>query len=118
MNRRQEERVADLGRAFQDAVADIVNLEEPAQDEAPALEVCERIEAYEREEVCRPMPAAYPRLAQHEIKITQAHNGFIVSAGCQIFVFEKFETASKYIAMYFQDPEGIEQRHREKTLFK
>jgi hypothetical protein len=118
MNRRQEERVADLGRAFQEAIADIVNLGESAQDEAPAFEAYERIEAYEREEVCRPMPSpAYPRLAQHEIKITQAHNGFIVSAGCQIFVFEKFETASKYMAMYFQDPEGTEQKHREATLF-
>jgi hypothetical protein len=117
MNRRQEERVADLGRAFHEAVADIVNLGESAQDEMPALEVCERIEAYEREEVCRSSPSpAYPRLAQHEIKITQAHNGFIVSAGCQIFVFEKFEKASKYIAMYFQDPEGTEQKHREGTL--
>ncbi len=115
MNRRQEERVADLGRAYQETNADIPNLREPAQDEMPALEAYE----YEREEVCRSSPSpAYPRLAQHEIKITQAHNGFIVSAGCQIFVFEKFETASKYIAMYFQDPEGIEQRHREKTLFK
>lgn len=111
MNRRQEERVADLGRAFQEAISDIINLGESAQDEMPALEAYE----YEREEVYMP---AYPRLAQHEIKITQAHNGFIVSAGCQIFVFEKFETASKYIAMYFQDPEGTEQKHREKTLFK
>jgi hypothetical protein len=68
----------------------------------PALEAYE----YEREEVCRSSPSpAYPRLSQHEIKITQAHNGFIVSAGCQIFVFEKFEIASRYIAMYFQDPE-------------
>jgi hypothetical protein len=112
MNRRQEERVPGIGRAFPEAVADIVNLEESAQDETPALE------AYDREEVCRSMPSpAYPRLAQHEIKITQAHNGFIVSAGCQIFVFEKFETASKYIAMYFQDPEGIEQKHQKGTLF-
>ena len=112
MNRRQEERVADLGRAFYEAVADIVNLGEPAQDETPALE------AYEREEVCRSIPSpAYPRLAQHEIKITHAHNGFIISAGCQIFVFEKFEIASRYIAMYFQDPEGTENKHREGTLF-
>jgi hypothetical protein len=114
MNRRQEERIADLGRAFHEAVADIVNLGESAQDEMPALEAYE----YEREEVCRSSPSpAYPRLAQHEIKITQAHNGFIVSAGCQIFVFEKFEIASRYIAMYFQDPEGTENKHREGTLF-
>jgi hypothetical protein len=113
MNRRQEERVADLGRAFQEAIADIINLGEPAQDEVPVPML-----AYDREEVCRTSPSpAYPRLAQHEIKITQVHNGFIVSAGCQTFVFEKFETASKYLAMYFQDPEGTEQKHREGTLF-
>jgi hypothetical protein len=113
MNRRQEERVADLGRAFQETNADIPNLREPAQDEVPVP-----MEAYDREEVCRTSPSpAYPRLAQHEIKITQAHNGFIVSAGCQIFVFEKFEIASRYIAMYFQDPEGTENKHREGTLF-
>jgi hypothetical protein len=112
MNRRQEERVADLGRAFHEAVADIVNLGEPTPIEEPALV------AYEREEVCRTSPApAYPRLAQHVINIQQVHNGFIVSAGCQTFVFEKFETASRYMTMYFQDPEGTEQKHREATLF-
>jgi hypothetical protein len=112
MNRRQEERVADLGRAFQDAVKSIINLEESILVEEPALE------AYDREEVCRTSPApAYPRLAQHVINIQQVHNGFIVSAGCQTFVFEKFETASRYMIMYFQDPEGTEQKHREGTLF-
>jgi hypothetical protein len=114
MNRRQRERVADLERTFQEAIA-IVNLGKPAQDEAPALE------AYDREEVCReesmPMPA-YPSLAQHEINIRQVHNGFIVSAGCQTFVFEKFETASKYIKMYFDNPSEVEDKHREGTLFK
>ena len=113
MNRRQEERVADLGRAYQETNADIPNLREPAQDEVPVP-----MEAYDREEVCRTSPsAAYPRLAQHVINIQQVHNGFIVSAGCQTFVFEKFETASRYMTMYFQDPEGTEQKHREGTLF-
>jgi len=120
MNRRQEERIADLGRAFQEAITDIIHTGE---------EVAQPMEAYEDEIVdCEPeqerlslprptTPSAYPPLASHEIKITQAHNGFIVSAGCQIFVFEKFETASRYILMYFQDPEGTEQKHREGTLF-
>ena len=113
MNRRQEERVADLGRAFQETNADIPNLREPAQDEVPVP-----MEAYDREEVCRTSPApAYPSLSQHVINIQQVHNGFIVSAGCQTFVFEKFETASRYMTMYFQDPEGTEQKHREGTLF-
>ena len=69
MNRRQEERVADLGRAFHEAVSDIINMEEPTQIEEPALEVCERIEAYEREEVCRPMPVVdmNDKLAQYDV---------------------------------------------------
>lgn len=113
MNRRQEERVADLGRAFQEAISDIINLGESAQYEAPALEV------YEREEVCRPMPVLDMnyKLAQYDVTIKHVHNGFIVSVGCQTFVFEKFETANKYIALYFQDPEGTEKKHREGTLF-
>jgi hypothetical protein len=59
----------------------------------------------------------YPSLANHDINIRQVHNGFIVSAGCQTFVFEKFEIASRYMTMYFQDPEGTEKKHRDGTLF-
>ena len=111
MNRRQEERVADLGRAFQEAMADIIDIGEEISDGMEEVK-----QAYEAEP--RPtVPSAYPSLAQHSISIQQVHNGFIVSAGCQTFVFEKFEIASRYIAMYFQDPEGIEKKHQEGTLF-
>jgi len=111
MNRRQEERVADLGRAFQEALRDIIRMGEEISD---GMEVVEQ--AYETE--FRPTATpAYPPLAQHAINIQQVHNGFIVSAGCQTFVFEKFETASRYMTMYFQDPEGTEKKHRDGTLF-
>ena len=112
MNRRQRERVEDLGRAFQEALTDIINMGE---------EVSDRVEAVEREYEAELRPtatSAYPSLAQHEINIRQVHNGFIVSAGCQTFVFEKFETASKYIKMYFYNPSEVEDKHREGTLFK
>jgi hypothetical protein len=112
MNRGQRERVEDLGRAFQDALTDIINMGE---------EVSDRTEAVGREYESEPGPIsmpAYPSLAPHEINIRQVHNGFIVSAGCQTFVFEKFETASKYIKMYFDSPSEVEDKHREGTLFK
>ena len=109
MNRRQEERVADLGRAFQEAITDIIHMGEEVRDR----EVTQ--EPVPEEEIMIESP--YPALAQHEINIRQVHNGFIVSAGCQTFVFEKFETASKYMAMYFRDPEGTEKKHRDGTLF-
>jgi hypothetical protein len=116
MNRRQEERVADLGRAFQEALRDIIDMGEevsvepypenynPRYDEAPPIEM--------------PVEISHPLLASYEINIRQVHNGFIVNAGCQRFVFEKFETASKYIEMYFKDPNGTEKKHCEGTLFK
>jgi len=111
MNRRQEERVADLGRAFQEALTEIINTGEEISDGMEEVN-----QAYEAEP--RPtVPSAYPSLVQHSISIQQVHNGFIVSVGCQTFVFEKFETASRYMTMYFQDPEGTENKHREGTLF-
>jgi len=112
MNRRQEERVADLGRAFQEALGDIIRMGEETSDGMEEVE-----QAYEAEPRPTATPA-YPSLAQHVINIQQVHNGFIVSAGCQTFVFEKFETASRYMTMYFQDPEGTEKKHREGTLFR
>ena len=114
MNRRQEERVADLGRAYQETNADIPNLREPAQDEVPVP-----MEAYDREEVCRTSPSpAYPRLAQHVINIQQVHNGFIVSAGCQTFVFESFDKLAKYMAIYYDDPQGTYKKHYKGELLK
>jgi hypothetical protein len=128
MNRRQEERVADLGRAFHEAVENIINLGESAQDEAPALEVCERyapveeteIESYEREEVCRPMPVVdmNDKLAQYDVTIKHVHNGFIVSVGCQTFVFESFDKLSNYMAIYYNDPRGAYEKHYKGELIK
>jgi hypothetical protein len=112
MNRRQRERVPGIGRAFPEAVEDIINLEEPAQDETPSLE------AYDREEDCRPMPVVdmNDRLAQYDVNIKHVHNGFIVSVGCQTFVFESFDKLAKYMAIYYDDPREVEDKHRKGTF--
>jgi hypothetical protein len=117
MNRRQEERVADLGRAFHDAVESIINLEESILVEEPALE------AYEREEVCREESIPGPidmndKLAQWDVNIKHVHNGFIVSVGCQTFVFETFDKMAKYMAIYYNDPRGAFEKHHNGELLK
>jgi len=111
MNRRQQEQVEDLGRAFTEAIAGIIEMGEEV------LETEENMRVYVPEEEPALIRGAYPPLASHTINIQQVHNGFIVSAGCQTFVFEKIETASRYMTMYFQDPEGTEKKHRDGTLF-
>jgi hypothetical protein len=117
MNRRQRERLEDLGRAFQDAVENIINLEESILVEAPAFE------AYEKEEVCReesiPMPVDMnDKLAQYDVTIKHVHNGFIVSVGCQTFVFESFDKMTTYMAMYYDDPRGTYEKHYKGELLK
>ena len=112
MNRRQRERVEELGRAFQDAVESIINLEESILVEEPALE------AYDRKEDCRPMPVVdmNDKLAQYDVTIKHVHNGFIVSVGCQTFVFESFDKLAKYMAIYYDNPSEVEDKHRKGTF--
>jgi hypothetical protein len=112
MNRRQRERLEELVRAFQDAVESIINLEESILVEEPALE------AYDREEDCRPMPVVdmNDKLAQYDVTIKHVHNGFIVSVGCQTFVFESFDKLAKYMAIYYDNPSEVEDKHRKGTF--
>jgi hypothetical protein len=114
MNRRQRERLEDLGRVFHDAVESIINLEESILVEEPALE------AYDREEDCRPMPVVdmNDKLAQYDVTIKHVHNGFIVSVGCQTFVFESFDKLAKYMAIYYNDPRGTYEKHYKGELLK
>jgi hypothetical protein len=117
MNRRQEERVADLGRAFQDALEEIIYKGELPQEGEPALE------AYDREEVCREESIPIPvdlndKLAQYDVTIKHVHNGFIVSVGCQTFVFESFDKMTTYMAMYYDDPRGTYEKHYKGELLK
>jgi hypothetical protein len=112
MNRRQRERVEDLGRAFQDALTDIINMGE---------EVSDRTEAVGREYESEPGPMPRPidmndKLAQYDVTIKHVHNGFIVSVGCQTFVFESFDKLAKYMAIYYDDPSEVEDKHRKGTF--
>ena len=112
MNRRQRERVEDLGRAFQDALTDIINMGE---------EVSDRTEAVGREYESEPGPMPMPigmndKLAQYDVTIKHVHNGFIVSVGCQTFVFESFDKLAKYMAIYYDDPSEVEDKHRKGTF--
>jgi hypothetical protein len=69
-------------------------------------------------EVMEPVRAEESRVADYKVEISQVNNGFIVNVGCQTFVFEKFETASKYMDLYFQNPSETTRKHYEGTLFK
>jgi hypothetical protein len=57
------------------------------------------------------------RISPYNLTIEQVNNGFIVKVGCQTFVFEKFETACKYMTMYYNDVEGTRKKHVNGTLF-
>ena len=102
MNRRTRERLNDLAAALENIVGDNYEVvDDPNMEAIPT-----------------PVEVSHPLLAAYEINIRQVNNGFIVNVGCQTFVFEKFETAVKYIDLYFQDPSGMEKKHYEGTLFK
>jgi hypothetical protein len=122
MNRRQVERVEDLGRAFQEAIGDIINM---GEEELVEIEDDSEMAMTEPDFRPRlplpepqPSPAVEHRVSDYEVSIRQVNNGFVVTVGCQTFVFEKFETASKYMAMYFENPSETIRKHYEGTLFK
>lgn len=116
MNRRQRERVEDLGRAFTQAMEDIIDGE---QDRITT----ERVHECEGAEMTEPVPMPLPvdmnaNLVQYDVNIKHVHNGFIVSVGCQTFVFESFDKLSKYMAIYYDDPRGTYEKHYKGELFQ
>lgn len=120
MNTRQRERVADLGRAFQSALEEIIDMEDNDIQEDSYM-------SYPREEeVCGGEPGPTPlraasmdeKLAQYEVNIRQVHNGFIVNVGCQTFAFETFDKLTKYMKMYYEDPQGTYKKHYKGELIK
>jgi hypothetical protein len=58
------------------------------------------------------------KLAQYDVTIKHVHNGFIVSVGCQTFVFESFDKMTTYMAMYYDDPRGTYEKHYKGELLK
>ena len=113
MNRRQEERVADLGRAFQDALEEIINMGEgETRNDREVYEQPIPIEEEYEYEQPTPFPVDMnDKLAQYDVTIKHVHNGFIVSVGCQTFVFESFDKLAKYMAIYYNDPRGTYEKH-------
>jgi hypothetical protein len=105
MNRRQRERVEELNAAFQNELRSIME-----DDPATTLNVpTERLE---------PIPDENMGVAPYNVDIRQVANGFSVNVGCQTFVFEKFETASKYMEMYFAEPHETLRKFHKGELFK
>ena len=108
MNTRQRERVADLGRAFQSALEEIIDMGEGETRN-------------DREEYEQPIPMPVDmnaNLAQYDVNIKHVHNGFIVQVGCQTFVFESFDKLSNYMAIYYNDPRGTYEKHYKGELLK
>jgi hypothetical protein len=133
MNRRQQEQIADLGRAFQSSLEEIIDMGEDEirtgsdylrNDREETL--VRREEEYEQpipieEEYEQPMPMPVDmndKLAQYDVNIKHVHNGFIVGVGCQTFVFESFDKLSKYMAIYYDDPRGTYEKHYKGELLK
>ena len=71
------------------------------------------------EEEIRPMPVGLDaKLAHYDVNIKHVHNGFIVSVGCQTFVFETFDKMAKYMAIYYDDPQGAYEKHYKGEFIK
>jgi hypothetical protein len=47
----------------------------------------------------------------HEIKIKKVNRGFIVTVGCQTFVFEQEKELFTAISEYFKDPEKAKKKY-------
>jgi hypothetical protein len=114
MNRRQEERLAELNVAYQNEVRNI--MEDDVIREAEPMEMV-------MESPTPPTPIGTEeesmqcRISPYNLTIEHVSNGFIIRVGCQTFVFEKFETACKYMTMYYNDVEGTRKKHVNGTLF-
>jgi hypothetical protein len=110
MNTRQQERFEELGRTFHSALEDIIDM-------GGEEKICVEEECQQEEPV--PMPVDMnANLAHYEVSIKHVHNGFIVSVGCQTFVFESFDKMAKYMAIYYNDPQGTIEKHYKGELLK
>lgn len=118
MNRRTREELQSLDEAYQTERNRILETNEELD--------CDVNDCFEKadeprlpvREVMEPVRVEESRVADYKVEISQVNNGFIVNVGCQTFVFEKFETASKYMDLYFQNPSETTRKHYEGTLFK
>ena len=115
MNGRTRERLSELNEAYQNEVESIINRE--AGGDVP-VDTEMATKSYAPEPASEILPSEeFKSSAPYEVSIRQVNNGFIVNVGCQTFAFEKFETASKYMAMYFENPSETIHKHYAGTLF-
>jgi hypothetical protein len=118
MNRRQQERFADLGRTFQSALEEIIDMGEgETRNDREEYEQPIPIEEEYEQPITMPVDMN-DKLAQYDVTIKHVHNGFIVSVGCQTFVFESLYELAKYMTMYYDDPRGTYEKHYKGELFK
>ena len=120
MTQVQQERLNEMSRAYTEAVASIVNdYHEPEPVERMAR--LNPAECDERSDLIEalPTPVQNPESnkANYQPEINQVNNGFIVRLGCQSFVFETYDKMSKYLKMYFEDPNGTETKFYKNELF-
>jgi hypothetical protein len=116
MNGITRERLSELNEAYQIAVEEIINREDGGDvpvDTEMSVKLSEPIQ-----ELATLNQEGIQSSAPYEVSIRQVNNGFVVLVGCQTFAFEKFETASKYMAMYFENPSETIHKHYAGTLFK
>lgn len=121
MNRAQQERIADLGKALQEAITGIIDMNDGMED------VCENVPTNNEEYLVSSTverteadlaPDLAPGLAPYEVIIKHVNNGFIVNVGCQTFAFESIDKLSGYMKEYFNDPQGTANKHFHGELFK
>ena len=118
MNREQQERVEDLGRAFTVAIREIVDMSEEVLDGQEEVLDGQPTRVEDREEVTEQAFEYNANKAHYKPEISSVNNGFIVRMGCQQFVFETYDKMSKYLKMYFEDPNGTESKFHTNELFK
>jgi len=47
----------------------------------------------------------------HSVTIQKVVNGFIVTVGCKVFVFESFDSMLMAVKEYFENPEKAEKKY-------
>jgi hypothetical protein len=124
MNRRTEERLSELNQAYLGEASRIMS--ESQANSEPALSIGGHYEPRfinnssmpDQKQPIEEVEVRNMTLAPYDVTIVQVHNGFIVNVGCKQFVFETFETASRYLTEYFQNPTEMERKFITGELFK
>ena len=85
MTRNDQERMAELERAYHEERHRILNSD---------VDRTTTVGAFDKS----------PKLSPYEVVIKQTNNGFIVNVGCQSFVFVSLDEMFKNLEMFFDSP--------------